>query len=91
MDKITELAIMFKERDNIAPYDITTAKLISKAPLVLKLSEKLFLSKEYGNLILSETIYNKILLDTTNIGIEIIVIPLVNGSMWYAIDKAVRL
>ena len=91
MDKLTELALMFKERDNTPPYDITTAKLISKSPLVLKLSEKLFLSKEYENLVLSETVYNKILLDTTSIGIEIIVIPLGNGSLWYAIDKVVRL
>jgi len=91
VDKLTEMAMMFKQRDNIAPYDITTAKLISKTPLVLKLSEKLFLSKDYKNLILTETVYNKILLDTTNIGAEIIVIPLGNGSLWYAIDKVVRL
>ena len=91
MDKITELAHLFKARDNIKGYDITTATLINKNPITLKLAEKVFLSKAYSNLILTETIYNKIQNVSTNTGIEILVIPLGNGNMWYAIDKVVRL
>ena len=91
MDKITELALLFKARDNISPFETTTAILIDKNPITLKLSEKVFLSKEYSNLILTETIYKKIQLTDTNIGTEIMVIPLSNGGMWYAIDKVVRL
>jgi len=91
VDKITELAYMFKNRDNIAPYEVTTATLINKNPITLKLSEKIFLSKEYKNLILTETVYNKIQNVDMSIGIEILVIPIGNGEMWYAIDKVVRL
>jgi len=91
MDKLTEFAHMFKARDNVQGYEITTATLISKNPIVLKLAEKIFLSKEYKNLVLTETIYNKIQNVSTNTGIEILVIPLGNGNMWYAIDKVVRL
>ena len=91
MDKLTEFAHMFKARDNIQGYEVTTATLINKNPITLKLGEKVFLSKEYKNLILTETIYNKVLDINTSIGIEIMVVPLDNGEMWYAIDKVVRL
>lgn len=91
VDKMTEFAELFKARDNPSPYEITTAILISKNPLTLKLSEKVFLSKEYSNLILTENIYNKIQDINTTIGTEIMVGPISNGEMWYAIDKVVRL
>jgi len=82
---------MFKARDNIQGYEVTTATLINKNPITLKLGEKVFLSKEYKNLILTETIYNKIMDINTVNGIEILVLPLANGQMWYAIDKVRRL
>jgi len=130
VDKLTEMAMMFKQRDNIVLYEITTAKVISIDPVVFKLSDKIFLSKEYNNLILSASIFknytrkikvenlvsetdsvsdggdgassHKHNLTTFNgdlsyiedgfkMGDEIIVIPLGNGSLWYAIDKGVRL
>lgn len=91
MDKVTELAMLFRDRDNLENFQISTAVLINKSPIVLKLSETVFLSKEYENLILSETIHNKIIDINTNVGTEVIVVPISSGSMWYAIDKVVRL
>lgn len=130
MDMITELAHLFKARDNVEPYDITTATVISISPVVFKLSDKIFLSAEYKNLVLSASIFkdytrkvkienlvsetntvndggtgstshkhNLMTLDGTlkyvgegfKVGDEILVIPIGNGEMWYAIDKVVRL
>lgn len=84
-DKLTELAILFKERDNSKGFDISTAIVVSTTPLVLKMSEKIFLSKEYNNLVLTTATSN------LNLSDEVLVCPIFNGQIWYAIDKVVRL
>ena len=114
VDKITELAQLFKARDNPSSYEITTAKVISISPIVFKISDKIFLSKEYGNLVMSASMFKstrKIKIENitssptiTSIegelsytedafkeNDEILVIPISNGEMWYAIDKVRRL
>ena len=91
MDKLTEFALLFKARDNVQAFETTTATLISKNPIVLRLADKLFLSKDYSNLILTENIYNKIQDSSVGLNSEILVVPISNGEMWYAIDKVVRL
>ena len=124
MDKLSELAMHFKNRDNPTSFDISTALVVSINPIILKLSEKVFLSAEYNNLVISahmlEGYKRKIdftgisggktsiagspshehdivslkgevtFYDGIKIGDEIIVVPISNGAMWYAIDKAVR-
>jgi len=91
LDKLTEFALLFKARDNVQVFETTTATLISKNPIVLRLADKLFLSKDYSNLILTENIYNKIQDSSVGLSSEILVVPISNGEMWYAIDKVVRL
>ena len=114
VDKITELAQLFKARDNPSLYEITTATVVSISPVVFKISDKIFLSKEYNNLILSASMFKstrKIKIenivsspiitsiegelnyteDTFKENDEILVIPIGNGEMWYAIDKVRRL
>ena len=91
MDKLTEFALLFKARDNVDTFGVTTATLISKSPIVLRLADKLFLSKEYSNLILTDNIYKKIQDSSVGLNSEILVVPISNGEMWYAIDKVVRL
>jgi len=91
MDKLTEFALLFKARDNVQVFETTTATLISKNPIVLRLADKLFLSKEYSNLILTETIYTKIQDSSVGLNSEILVVPIADGEMWYAIDKVRRL
>ena len=130
VDKVTELAQLFKARDNPSLYEITTATVISISPVVFKISDKVFLSKEYNNLVLSASIFKdytrkikieNLVSETDSVsdggtgasshkhnlvklegdlkyaeegfkkGDEILVIPISNGEMWYAIDKVVRL
>ncbi len=84
-DGYTRLAMLFKERNNPNLMEITTAKVISTSPISLKVGEKIFLGREYNNLIITETVSKSSL---TN-GDVVLVIPTGNGSLWYAIDKVV--
>lgn len=84
-DGYTRLAMLFKERNNPSLMEITTAKVISTSPISLKVGEKIFLGREYNNLIITETVSKSSL---TN-GDAVLVIPTGNGSLWYAIDKVV--
>lgn len=81
MKNLTELATFFKERDNKDFFGIQTAEVISINPIVMKLSEKVFLSKEYENLKIAEG------LTVSQVGDELIVIPTLKGDLWYAIAK----
>lgn len=81
----TRIAMLFKERNNPNLMEITTAKVISTSPISLKVGEKIFLGREYNNLIITETVSKSSL---TN-GDAVLVIPTGNGSLWYAIDKVV--
>lgn len=84
-DGITELAMLLKQRDNPKGFEVSIATVIQSRPLQLKLSDKIFLGKEYNNLIVSSTLYT----NAPEINDSIIVLPMQNGSLWYAIDKAV--
>lgn len=55
-DKITELASIFKERDNPNPFQAGTGIVIKENPLTLKVEESIFLSGEYNNVIWSKSI-----------------------------------
>lgn len=125
-DRITELALLLKERDNPQSFDITTAIVIESEPLTLKTGNKIFLSKEYNNLVISASLlknysfnadFTHVSGQTTavndggegasthlhdlqnfkatvrirdnifNVGDLIIVVPIADGNLWYAIDK----
>ena len=88
-DPITKLAKIFKERDNPFTFSISTAKVISKNPIVLKIQDKVFLSAEYGNLKMSKYLSDQFPSSEIKVGDEIIVVPNSSGSIWYAIDKVV--
>lgn len=81
MKNLTELATFFKERDNKDFFGIQTAEVISINPIVMKLSEKVFLSNEYENLKIAEG------LTASQVGDELIVIPTLKGDLWYAVAK----
>jgi hypothetical protein len=90
VDGISELAKMLKERENKNFQGITRGKVISPSPIVIKLGDKIILSTAKSNLIISETIKNKVLNAALNAGDEIILIPTADGQVFYAIDKAVK-
>lgn len=92
MDNLTELASLFAERNNIKSYEPCLAKIISKSPIVLKIYDKIFLSSEYNNLKLTQELKDKInnVNNLVNINDDILVIPISNGNMWYAIEKVVN-
>lgn len=84
-DGYTGIATLFKERNNPSLMEITTSKVISTNPILLKVGEKIFLGREYNNLIITETVSKSSLIN----GDAVLVIPTGNGSLWYAIDKVV--
>ena len=55
-DKLTELAMLFKARDNPKNYEPCIGVVVQESPLVLKVEDKLFLSKEYNNVVWSSEI-----------------------------------
>lgn len=55
-DKITELASIFKERDNPSPFQAGTGIVVKENPLTLKVEESIFLSGEFNNVIWSKSI-----------------------------------
>lgn len=109
MDKLTELAMLFKRCENPNNFDISTAVVISEYPVVLKMSDAVFLSKEYENLEISATLLKdyerKFVLDGINqasnsfaatlkasendfkIGDSLIVVPMADGEVWYALCR----
>lgn len=55
-DKLSELAMLFKERDNPQNFEPCIGVVVQESPLVLKVEDKLFLSKEYNNVVWSSEI-----------------------------------
>lgn len=55
-DKVTEFAMLFKERENPQTHQPCTAVVVNESPLVLKVENRLFLSKEYNNVCWSKSI-----------------------------------
>lgn len=55
-DMITDFAMLFKERENPQTHQPCTAVVVSESPLVLKVEDRLFLSKEYNNVCWSKSI-----------------------------------
>jgi len=55
-DKLTELAGLFKERDNPSPFQIGTAFVVQESPLVLKTEDSVFISANYNNVVWSKSI-----------------------------------
>lgn len=53
---VTGLAMLFKERNNPTNYEISTAIVINENPLELKTADGIFISKEYGNICISQSI-----------------------------------
>lgn len=86
MDGISELAKLFKERENKPIMGIQIGKVLSPFPNVkIGLGDRIILDKE--NLVISELIYNKILESND----EVILIPTSDNQTYYVIDKAVRI
>lgn len=86
VDQITTLAKLFKERDNLTPFSPCVASLIQSNPVVLKISDTLFLSKEYENLMILKPL--SIRLQTEQIK-NVLVVPSGNGDMWYAVEEVI--
>jgi hypothetical protein len=55
-DKLTDLALLFKERDNPSPFQAGTAFVVQENPLVLKMEDSVFLAAEYNNVVWSKSI-----------------------------------
>lgn len=55
-DKISDLAELFKERNNPTPFGIGTAIVVQAEPLVLKSEDSIFISAEYNNVVWSKSI-----------------------------------
>lgn len=53
---VTRLAMMLKERDNPVNYEISTAIVINENPLEFKTADGIFISKEYGNMTILQSI-----------------------------------
>lgn len=86
VDQISEMAKLFKERDNLTPFAPCVAVLIQSSPMVLKISDKIFLSKEYENLMVSKPL--SIRLQTEQIK-NVLVVPSGDGNTWYAIEEVI--
>lgn len=86
IDQVSEMAKLFKERDNLTPFAPCVAVLIQSNPIILKISDKLFLSKEYENLMVLKPL--SIRLQTEQIK-NILVVPSSDGNTWYAIEEVI--
>lgn len=83
-DGLTELAMMFKEREPRKPLTMTTGTVISAPPNPkVRLNDGIVLYKE--NLVFAASIANDLDLS----GKEVILMP-VNRNLYYALDKAVK-
>lgn len=86
MDGITELAKLFKERDNPSIMGIQIGKIINPFPdIKITLGDKIILDSD--DLVVSETIYAK----TIKISDQVILIPSFDEQTYYLIDKVVNL
>lgn len=85
MDGISELAKLFKERENKPTMGIQIGKVLSPLPdIKIGFGDRIILDKD--NLIISDLIYNKTLENND----EVILIPASDNQTYYAIDKVVR-
>ncbi|SDT22246.1 hypothetical protein SAMN05444162_3460 [Paenibacillaceae bacterium GAS479] len=76
------MAKMFKERENKAPLEPTTGKVIGLLPnLRLSLGDEIILDDE--DIIVSNRIYSLNLV----VGDELILFPSANGQAYYVMDK----
>lgn len=81
-DGLTELALMFKDRDNKHPSSITTGVVVSSPPTPqIRLNELIILDAE-------ELIFNSIA--TYEIGDEVLLMPSSDNQLYYVLGKAVR-
>ncbi|WP_078410292.1 DUF2577 family protein [Priestia abyssalis] len=93
-DSITELALLFKERDNPGIPSVTTGIVLSPLPdIIVKLNDFITLYK--NNIIVAEHIYSHYEhqnpLRWLNIGDEVIIIPTVDEQLYFMLDKARRM
>lgn len=96
MDAYTKLAKTLIERfENPQLWSLGTAVIISLNPFTLKYNDKIFLGREFDNLMVSDKIYYQLKNNTGerkfNIGDNIIVLPTQDGNMWYAMDRGVKI
>ena len=89
MDNLTKMGQFFKDRDNIQPDSANSVELINKNPISFKLNNKFFINKDFNNLRITETAYNKVMDNNTLLGTSFIAIPTANGKTWFVIDKEV--
>ena len=89
MDGVSRLAALLKDRENVENFNISTVTLISKSPVSFRVSDKLFINKEYGNMVLSSSVSEYVSRETTVSGEVFIAIPTPDGNTWFVIDKAV--
>lgn len=88
-DNMTELAKLFKARDNNVPPSITTGIILSPLPEIqIRLTEQIILDKTH--LIIAEHIY-KHYEDELIEGNEVILMPTNNEQTYFVLDRAVRL
>jgi len=86
MDPLSELAKLFSERNNHSPVGPLTGRVISPFPLIkISLGERIVL--ENDELVISETIFNKVL----NVDDEVILIPTSSEQKYFLIDRVVNL
>lgn len=84
MNGITELAKLFKQRENPNLLGVCLGTVVNLPPdLSIKLNEKITLTPK--NLILSETLSLKELTS----GDKVIIIPSTNEQLFFVLDKAV--
>lgn len=81
MDGFTELALMFKERDNKTWSGINIGTIISLNPLEIRLNESVILN--FNHLILSNT-FNTVRKEVDD---QVILIPTSDEQKYYVVDK----
>lgn len=85
MDSVSELAKLFHERNNPKKLGIQVGKVIAAFPNIkISLGEKIILDKD--NLIICDTIYNKVLVRND----EVVLIPTNDEQRFFLIDKVVK-
>lgn len=95
MDGITELAKLFKERENANFMGMQVGRVININPLKISLGDKIIL--DVDDLIIAETAYYKYeLINGTLkqviklfIGAEVILVPSTDEQTYFLIDKVV--
>ncbi|MGE8080515.1 DUF2577 family protein [Peribacillus loiseleuriae] len=102
-DQLTELAKMFKDREQKIPPSMTTGIVISPPPNVqIRLNDVIVLYKhklviassmltEYNRLATIDGTQVQITMkDTIKPGDEVILMPVMDGQLYFVLDKAVR-